>query len=187
MARARAAWSGAGRCPEVYYNRFRIATGTRRWAAARAALEEAAEIIAQRAERIGDPVWRETYRTGLRLHRAVAEAMARQPPAGRLLVHLPRADLPVRRRVAPEETVAVVWTVDAGEADVAVAGQGGKVALRRHRLLRLLAEAEAAGALPTVADLAGALEVSPRTIRADLAALRRQGHRVRTYGSARRS
>ena len=187
MARVRAAWSGAERCPEVYYNCFRIATGTHHWAAARVALEEAAEIIAQRAERIGDPAWRETYRTGLRLHRAVAEAMACQPPPGQLLVYLPRSDAPVRRRVPPEEKVAVVWTVDAGEADEAVAEQGGRVALRRHRLLRLLAEAEAAGGLPTVADLAGALEVSPRTIRADLAALRRQGHTVRTYGSPRRS
>jgi len=42
--------------------------------------------------------------------------------------------------------------------------------------------AEAAGAAPAIADLAGALDVSPRTIRADLAALKRQGHTVRTRG-----
>jgi DeoR/GlpR family transcriptional regulator of sugar metabolism len=36
--------------------------------------------------------------------------------------------------------------------------------------------------LPTVADLAGALDVSPRTTRADLAALRLQGHTIHTRG-----
>ncbi|MBE9506952.1 MAG: DUF1670 domain-containing protein [Chloroflexi bacterium] len=93
-----------------------------------------------------------------------------------------RADAPAHRRPTSDETVTLTWTVDAGEEDDVLAKQEGKVALRRRRLLRLLAEAEAANGLPTVADLAGALGFSPRTISADLAALRRQGHAVRTRG-----
>jgi tetratricopeptide (TPR) repeat protein len=182
MAKAEAEWSVAERPPEVYYNHFCVAEGTRHWAAARATLEEAAEIVAERARRIGDPAWREKYLTGLRANRAIAEAVACQPPPGHLRVRLARADAPAHRRPTPEETVVVIWTVDAGEQDAALAGREGKVALRRHRLLRLLAEAEAAGARPTVADLAGALDVSPRTIRADLTALRSLGHAVRTRG-----
>jgi DeoR/GlpR family transcriptional regulator of sugar metabolism len=73
--------------------------------------------------------------------------------------------------------------VDAGEQDAALGKRGGRVALRRQRILRLLAEAAAADTVPAVADVAGALEVSPHTIRADLRVLRRRGHRCRTRGS----
>jgi len=168
----------------IYYNHFRVAEATRHWAAARAALERAASIVNEDAARIADPAFRETYRTGTRVNRAIVEATATQPPPGRLRVCLPRADAPTHRRPTAEEMVTLVWTVDAGEEDSALGRREGRVALRRHRILRLLAEAEAAGALPTVADLAGALDVSPRTVRADLAALRRQGHTVRTRGRA---
>jgi len=181
MTRAKE-WSGPERCPEVYYNYYRVAEGTRRWAVARAALEEAAEIIAERAACISDPAWREKYRTGLRVNRAITETFAEQPPPGQLRVRLARADVPAYRQPTPEELITVIWTVDAGPEDAALAEREGKVALRRHRILRLLAEAEAAGALPTVADLAGALNVTPRTIRSDLTALRRQGHPIRTRG-----
>jgi len=182
MRKAEAEWPGTECCPEVPYNCFLVAEGTRRWAAARAALEKAARVVVERTARIGDLTSQEKYRTGLRVHRAIAEALAQQPPPGQLRVRLARADAPGRGRLAPGETVTVVWTVDAGEEDAAFLKREGKVALRRHRILRLLAEAEAAGALPTVADLAGALDVSPRTVRADLAALRQQGHAVRTRG-----
>ena len=166
----------------IYYNHFRVAEAIRRWAAARAALEAAGRVVAKRAERIGDPALRGKYLTGHRVNRAIAEALAAQPPPGHLRVRLARADAPRHRRPTPDETVVVTWTVDAGEEDAALAEREGQVALRRQRLLRLLAEAEAAGARPTVADLAGALDVSPRTVRADIAALRRQGHPIRTRG-----
>jgi predicted ATPase len=159
----------------AYYNHFCIAEATRHWAAARAALETAGGIVDEWAGRFDDLASQEGIRTGHRANRAITEALTEQPPPGSLRVHLARAD-------APGETVALVWTVDAGQADAVLAQAEGKVALRRHRLLRLLAESEAVGGLPAVADLAGALEVTPRTIRSDLAALRRQGHTVQTLG-----
>jgi DNA-binding SARP family transcriptional activator len=182
VAKMKAEWSGTEQPPEIYYNHFCVAQATHHWAAARAALEGAANLVDERAALINDSAWRESYRTGLRANRAIAEALTDQPPPGQLRVHLARADASAHRRPAPNELVTVIWTVDAGQEDAALADREGKVVLRRHRLLRLLAEAAAADALPTVADLAGGLDVSPRTIRADLAALRCQGHAIRTRG-----
>jgi DNA-binding transcriptional ArsR family regulator len=145
-------------------------------------LEKAALILEEQIERISDPTLQETYRTGRCFNRGITEALANLPSSGCLLVELAHADVPAHRPSPPEETVTLIWTVDAGEPDAALARQEDKVALRRHRILRLLAETEAAGGLPTVVDLAGALDVSPRTINGDLAALRRQGHPVRTRG-----
>jgi tetratricopeptide (TPR) repeat protein len=183
VAQMEAEWSGAEQPPEVYYNHSCVAQATRHWAAARAALEGAAKIVDERAALIGDPAWRESYRSGLRVNRIICQTVAELPPPGQLRVRLAGADAPTHRRSTSDELVTVIWTVDAGEEDTALADGEGKVALRRHRLLRLLAEAAAADALPTVADLAGGLDVSPRTIRADLTALRRQGHPVRTRGT----
>jgi predicted ATPase/DNA-binding SARP family transcriptional activator len=166
----------------VYYNHYRVARAARRWAAARAALERAAHIVDEWTARIDDVELQEQFRSNNRIMRAIAEATASQPPPGCLRVRLARADAPTHRRPTPEETVTLIWTVDGGEEDTDIANREGKVALRRHRILRVLAEAEAAGGLPAVADLAGALDVSPRTIRADLTALRRQGHAAHTRG-----
>jgi tetratricopeptide (TPR) repeat protein len=69
--------------------------------------------------------------------------------------------------------VQVRWTVDAGPADVALKRAQGAITLRRARLARLQQEAEAQGVRPTVTQLAEALDVSPRTVKRDLAALRR--------------
>jgi predicted ATPase len=166
----------------IYYNHFRVAAATRHGAAARAAVERAAEIVDERADRIGDAVLRNSYLAGPQVNRAIERAMAELPPRGRLRVHLARSDVPEHRRATPEETVPVIWTVDAGSQDTAIAEQEGRVSLRRFRILRLLAEAEQAGAAPTVADLAGALDVSVRTLCSDLSFLRGSGHTVRTRG-----
>jgi predicted ATPase/DNA-binding SARP family transcriptional activator len=182
VAKMEAEWSGTEQMPEAHYNHFCVAEATRHWAAARAALEGAAKLVHERAALISDPAWQESYRTGLRVNRVVAETLASQPPPGRLRVRLAHADAPTHRRPTPDETITVIWTVEGGEPDAALAKREGKIALRRQRILRLLAEAEAATALPAIADLAGALDVSPRTVRADLAALRQQGHAVRTRG-----
>ena len=182
VAELEAGLAGVEHPYRIYYNHYRVAEATRHWAAARAALEEAGRIMAEQSERVHDPALRERFRVGHRVRRAIAEALAAQLPPGRLCVRLACADAPAHRRPTRDETVTVIWTVDGGEEDATMAERGDKVALRRHCILRLLAEAEAAGARPTVADLAAALEVSPRTIRADLAALRRRGHTVRTRG-----
>mgnify|MGYP001067785299 CR=1 FL=1 len=181
--------SGVEHPQRIYYNHYRVAKAVRHWAAARTALDKAAKILNERANLISDPYWQEKYRTGLRVNRAITEAVAEQPPPGQLRAHLAQADAPAHRRPELDEMVAVIWTVDVGADDAALLKQEGgdkrhpRVFLRRHRILRLLDEAEAAGALPTVADLAGALDVSSRTIRSDLAALRDQGHIIRTRGS----
>ena len=166
----------------IYYNYFLVAQATCHWGVARTALERAAESVEEHAACIDDPALRESYLTGLRVNRAIVEAAAELPPPGCLRVRLPRADVPPHRRPAPDETVGLVWTVDAGEQDAALLKQEGKVAARRQRILRLCAEAEAAGASPRADDLASALQVTSRTVRTDLAALRRQGHAVCVRG-----
>lgn len=70
--------------------------------------------------------------------------------------------------------VKVKWTVDAGPVDAALKHAQGAIALRRTRLKRLQQEAAAQGAQPTIVQLAEALNVSPRTIKRDLASLRLQ-------------
>ncbi len=103
-----------------------------------------------------------------RVHHDRIETRVQGPPAdGRICVWLPRQD-------APSQQAAVVWTVDAGASDDALEAAAGKVALRRARLHRLLEEAAAQRARAPLADLAAALEVSQRTIKRDLAALRRE-------------
>ena len=87
---------------------------------------------------------------------------------------------PTGRPLREDEYVAVTWTVVLSEDQDVV----GKTARRRHRLRRLLAEARAQGAAPTVADLASVLDVSVRTIKRDLAALRQAGYPVETRGRA---
>ena len=183
VAKMEAEWSGPEQMPEIYYNHFCVAEATRHWAAARAAMEKAAHIVNERAALISDPAWREHYLSGLRANRIIADTIAGLPPAGQLRVYLARADVSAHRRPTADQLVTVIWTVDADEEDSDLAKREGKVALRRHRLLRLLGEANTAGALPAVADLAGALGFSPRTIRADLKALRRQGHAFLTRGT----
>jgi DNA-binding transcriptional ArsR family regulator len=96
-------------------------------------------------------------------------------------VRLPRLSAPTGRPLQDEEYVAVVWTLSTPEDSTI----GSEVDRRRQRLLRLLGEASEQGAVPTVYDLAGALQVSQPTVKRDLAALRRAGHQAHTRGSRR--
>jgi len=100
---------------------------------------------------------------------------------GQVKVRLPHAGAPTGRPLCADEFVEVAWTIAAPEEDEIA----GKVARRRHRILRLLREAAARSAAPTVADLAEALNVNARTIKRDLAALRAAGHDAQTRGSRR--
>ena len=92
---------------------------------------------------------------------------------------MPRGDAPTGRPLREDEVLEVTWTISAPEDDAV----SSKVDRRRQRLLRLLRQAAEQGAAPTVADLAAALDASERTIKRDLAALRAEGHDVRTRGS----
>ncbi len=98
-------------------------------------------------------------------HRLIAQAWLNLAPRPieRMRVWLPSLN--------GKGQVAVIWTVDAGDEDALIEAQYGPVALRRHRLKRLLQEAEAQGARATHKALADVLHVSVPTIRRDLQAL----------------
>ena len=111
------------------------------------------------------------------LHREIAQAY--HALGHTVQMRLARVDAPTGRPLRDDEWVTVHWTVYAPEDDAIE----HKVERRRHRLQRLLNEAEAQGAAPTVEDLAEALGVSRATIKRDLAALREAGIPVRTRGA----
>lgn len=90
---------------------------------------------------------------------------------------LARLGAPTGRPLRPEEQVGVRWTLPPP-----IKGQD-KAAVRRAHLLRLVNEARAQGADPSEEDLAHALAVTVRTVRNDIAALRRAGRPIRTRGT----
>ncbi|NBD35522.1 MAG: DUF1670 domain-containing protein, partial [Chloroflexi bacterium] len=104
---------------------------------------------------------------------------AERRTARQLSIRLARLDAPIGRPLREDEYVEVTWTVFAPEDDVIT----DPVERRRHHILHLLREAAEQSAAPTVADLASVLDVSQRTIKRDLAALRSAGHDVQTRGS----
>ncbi|HEY64617.1 MAG TPA: tetratricopeptide repeat protein, partial [Caldilineae bacterium] len=111
-------------------------------------------------------------------HHAIVKAWQAIQPR-RVSFRLPRDNAPIGRPLRDDEWVEGTWTAEAPE-DATIPG---KKARRQHRLLCLLREAAEQGAIPTVDDLATILEVSPKTIKRDLAALRQAGHDVRTRGT----
>jgi DNA-binding SARP family transcriptional activator len=146
----------------LYLNHTTDAEGVRRGAAM---LEEARKLFQE-----------------LGMARDLAQLEAEAPaclPPGQISVRLPRAGAPTGRPLRDDEYVTVTWTVAVPEDEVIPS----KVIRRRHCLLRLLREAADQSTTPTVPALAAALEVTPRTIERDLAALRAAGHDVRTRGS----
>ena len=133
-------------------------------------------VLRERATKMGTEALQHIYLENVAAHRQIVAAFRR---TRRETVHLPRVDVPTGRPLRDDERVEVVWTVAAPQDDEIA----DKVDRRRHRLLRLLDQAAEQAAAPTVADLAAALEVSARTVRRDLDALRAQGRRVRTRGA----
>lgn len=98
-------------------------------------------------------------------------------------VRLPAFNAPTGRPLEPRDLVVVRWTVDHPD-DSSI---DSHIDRRRHRLVRLLEEADEVGASPTVEDLAKAVGVSDSTVRRDLHYLRKTGHDVRTRGQRRAS
>ena len=89
------------------------------------------------------------------------------------------------RSLQQTDLVEVTWTLDAGQEDLAVLREHGPQALRQVRILRLVEEALDQGGEPTQEDLAKALGVTARTIRADIAVLAARGYQVATRGKLR--
>jgi biotin operon repressor len=114
-------------------------------------------------------------------HREIVAAASRIAPHI-VEVMLPRADAPTGRPLTAEDLQVVRWTVDHPEDDCITS----PIDRRRHRLLRLLDEAEVEGAATSIDDLAGALSVSDSTVRRDLSALRKQGHQIVTRGQRKK-
>jgi DNA-binding SARP family transcriptional activator/Flp pilus assembly protein TadD len=131
-----------------------------------AILPTAYSLLQERASKAGDP----SFLDRSAAHRQIMAAYREHQLARQIEVRLPRADAPLGRPLRDDEQVTVTWTVVAAE-DEAVAD---KAARRRQRLLRLLCEAQAQGAVPAHQHLAQALAVSQRTIERDLALLRDQ-------------
>jgi tetratricopeptide (TPR) repeat protein len=71
--------------------------------------------------------------------------------------------------------VEVRLTLDAGPADQALKQGKGAIALRRAKLERIRNEARIQGASPTIQEIAELLGVSARTVKRDLAAMRKKG------------
>jgi DNA-binding SARP family transcriptional activator len=156
--------------PEILYAHAVTLAANDRQLEARGYLSQAYERMLDSAAAFEDGAARQAFfQRNPTLRRLMRELQARgiapHPDAGTHMLKLPAA--------RGGDPVRVVWTVDAGPPDAALKCAEGAIALRRVRLARLLAEAQAQGATATVADLALALDVSPRTIQRDLAALRR--------------
>jgi tetratricopeptide (TPR) repeat protein len=157
------------------HNQGRAALARGDLAAAQEKLEAARAIFTE----IDHPYGMETCTHFL----AEVQAAAAARETGRVLsVRLPRADAPSGRPLREDEYITVTWTIEA-PADQRVQG---KVARRRHRLLRLLEEARTQGAAPIHSHLAKALGVSRRTIERDVAFLRTR-KRITSRGSATRN
>lgn len=95
---------------------------------------------------------------------------------GQLRLAVIAASVAPNTPLAQAAQVLVTLTVDAGAADRQVRQQGGVIALRRHRLLRLCEEAFQQGGLLTLEALADLFNCGVRTLVDDLAAVRAAGH-----------
>ncbi|MBW3667519.1 MAG: DUF1670 domain-containing protein, partial [Actinobacteria bacterium] len=125
----------------------------------------------------------EAYRTAIDRvpeHRAVLDAAVRFAPST-VQAMVPAVEAPIGRPLDDCDLRPVTWTVIHPEDEMI----GSPVERRRRRVLRLLGEAEQAGASPSIDQLAEVLGVSGSTVRRDLDALRRSGHRVITRGRRR--
>jgi tetratricopeptide (TPR) repeat protein len=184
---------------EIYWNHFLI---TRGWHEhdARRALGMAYRIVSKRAAQLGTAkrkrylsldvnkkvieAWEQKYGRG-RAMSSLASGMTAPASIGvtRVAVDVPRTGATWGRSLQPHEIVEVIWTIDAGRHDEILRQSKGEVGLRRARIIRLCAEANAQGGDPREEDLARVLGVSVRTIRADIAALRAMGCHLQTRGA----
>ncbi len=95
-------------------------------------------------------------------------------------VMLPLTDAPLGRPLHADEFTTVRWAISLPE-DWEIPSSAGQ---RRRRLLRLTEQAAEAGAVARVSDLADALGFSDRTVKRDLAELRKEGRKPQTRRSS---
>ncbi len=166
----------------VCFHHFQILEAQEGRSQAAPFLQCAYDILQKKAAEIQDAELRGSFLNAILEHRMIllAHELGRRPPPLRIRhLRLPRRDAPTGRPLREDEWVTVTWTLSVPE-DGRVKGKAPR---RRHRLLRLLAQARAQDAAPTVGHLAEALDASPRTIERDLAVLRAQGHDTPTRGA----
>ena len=155
-------------------------------------LATAHNLLQEQAAKIPDEATRRLFLENVKAHREIVatyrELQGRQQES-QVRVRLPRADAPTGRPLRDDEYVTITWTLDApGDEAIqrkACPERSRRVERRRHRIHRLLAEAQAQGAAPRDKDLAEALGVSLPTLRRDMAALRAEGHDLPTRGRLR--
>ncbi len=146
--------------------------------------EEAAHYVGEAHKQLTtmlldlDPESQKLSWTKVPSHRAILSRWESVAPVQREVL-LSSVEAPLGRPLRDDEQVAVSWTLRL-PTDAQIASP---VERRRQQVLRLLGEAEAAGAAATVADLSTALGVSIATVRRDLSALRDSGHEITTRGS----
>lgn len=104
---------------------------------------------------------------------------------GQMRVTVVGFEEPSGKPLSEMKKVGVVVTVDGGLEDISVQERFGVVGLRRVRLLRMTEEAVDQGGVLTQEDLARLLQTDVRTIRRDIAGLRREGHWVPTRGTVK--
>jgi DNA-binding SARP family transcriptional activator len=135
---------------------------------AREVLAAARAELDRQARAISDRRLRRQFFEQVPVNRSIVTAHdSREPADSSIVVSLARRDAPLGRALGADERVQVRWTVSAPD-DSTIADKGER---RRHRLVRLLGEADLAGGAPTDDDLARALGVSRRTILRDVDAL----------------
>ncbi len=161
----------------VSFHHFQVLIASGQTQAAMAFLSKAWNQLQGRLETAQGESFRRALLEEVPLHTAIRAAWQAYAPR-HIIVRLPRIGAPSGRPLHEDEYVEVTWTPQLPQDDQ----EKDKVASRQARLLRLLQEAEDQGAAPTIDDLARALEVSRATVKRDLSALRRAGHRAKTRG-----
>lgn len=126
----------------------------------------------------------ETAKEIFHLDRFPEDSDARLRP-GQVRQVLVAADTPHGCPLEETDMVEIIWTIDAGEEDLEILEENGRTKLRQMRILRLVEEALEQGGEATQEDLGKALGVTARTIRADIAALEKDGNQVATRGKLR--
>ena len=165
----------------VHYRHAVVAETAGNPAEAAAAVMEAHRLLQATLEGLSN-VDRDRALKRVLEHREIVSARNRLCPQT-IQVLLPEAGAPSGRRLGDDEFRPVVWTLNHPEDDRI----DNQIERRRRRLLRLLTEADSAGAVPSIELLADALEVSAATVRRDLTALRQEGQPFFTRGQPRKT